>query len=141
VSRSIKSSGYFDVQTFAKIELPIWQSYCLGAGAATQEAAATLAKKNNPWFSNFYSSTKSKASYIKAGGNGAAMRIQPHVWSICAENKTELINDVVQNTLITHGNANALIGSVFHALTLSHALCNGVSQKEFSSLNFPGLLS
>jgi ADP-ribosylglycohydrolase len=31
-SRSIRGDGSFDVETFSKIEIPVWLSYALGAG-------------------------------------------------------------------------------------------------------------
>jgi ADP-ribosylglycohydrolase len=38
VSRSIGPDGYFDVASFASIELPVWYFYALGAGNASQAA-------------------------------------------------------------------------------------------------------
>ena len=43
VSRSIGSHG-FDVETFARIELPVWPSYALGGGRASKAAAKNLGK-------------------------------------------------------------------------------------------------
>src|ERR1700729_2272988 len=43
VCRAIRGDGIFDVEAFAKIELPIWLSYSLGAGKGTKAAAAALA--------------------------------------------------------------------------------------------------
>ncbi len=100
--RSIRSDGFFDIETFAKVELPIWLSYSLGAGRGSKAAAESLKKKQNHWNSNFFESEHS--SYINGGGKGAAMRIQPHVWSASKEKRFDLIlRDVVRNMSVTHG--------------------------------------
>ena len=51
--RAIRASG-FDVEAFAKVELPVWLSYGLGGGRATGVAAANLARANVPWFANTF---------------------------------------------------------------------------------------
>ena len=38
--RAIRGDGKFDVEAFAKVELPVWLSYALGAGRGTKTAAA-----------------------------------------------------------------------------------------------------
>jgi len=120
-SRSIRGDGSFDVETFSKIEIPVWLSYALGAGVSTKLAAQSLKKSQVQWNSNFF---KSKyALYTDSGGNGAAMRIQPHVW--CApqdKGETGVLRDVIRNTVTTHGHARALIGAAFHALVLHKAI-------------------
>ena len=70
--RAIRSEG-FDVEAFAKVELPVWLSYALGGGRATSLAATNLIKRSTPWFANTFK------GWNNSGGNGAAMRIQPHV--------------------------------------------------------------
>lgn len=127
-SRSIRGDGSFDVETFSKIEIPVWLSYALGAGVSTKMAAQSLKKSQVQWNSNFFRSEY--AVYTHSGGNGAAMRIQPHVW--CAPQdkvETGVLRDVVRNTLTTHGHARALVGAAFHALVL---------QKAISTTNIPG---
>ena len=119
--RSISANGIFDIETFSKVELPIWLSYALGAGISSKAGANSLKKNNVEWHSNFYSSDY--AQYINAGGNGAAMRIQPHVWSAHEKKKVELIlKDVIRNTITTHGHCRAIVGAAFHALCLRKAL-------------------
>lgn len=119
-SRSINCDYYFSINAFSKIELPVWSVYSLGAGIGSKIAASSLAKRNVAWFSNFYDG---KSQYINSGGNGAAMRIQPHVWACSSPENPELfISDVVKNSLTTHGHPRAIAGSVFHALTLAHVL-------------------
>ena len=101
-SRSITSNGTFDLHTFSKIEIPVWQSYALGAGIVSKVAANFLSKRNNLWFNNIYKTEK--ADYFEAGGNGACMRIQPHVWSSATPNiPSSFLDDVIKNSLTTHG--------------------------------------
>lgn len=126
-SRAISANGMFDVEAFAKIELPLWNCYALGAGRGTKDAALNLTKKNVRWNSNFYKASKGGRNYIDSGGNGAAMRVQPHVWANLDKNNFSVIaNDVVRNAITTHGHPHAIIGSVFHALCLYEVLKLGI---------------
>jgi ADP-ribosylglycohydrolase len=120
-SRAIRGDGEFDVEVFAKVELPVWLSYALGAGRGSRAAATSLGHQNVNWFSNFFNSEYS--NYIDCGGNGAAMRIQPHIWSakILSEPDTFIL-DVVKNALCTHGHPRGILGAVFHALCLAMTL-------------------
>lgn len=118
-SRAIHGSGEFDVEAFAKVEVPVWLSYALGAGRGTKIAAMSLAKDNINWFSNFYDGASGR--YVSGGGNGAAMRIQPHVWS-ARDNTDSYLQDVLRNAVCTHGHARGILGAVFHAACLSQAL-------------------
>ncbi len=119
--RSIRGDGFFDVETFSKVELPVWLSYSLGAGRGTKAAAEFLRKSGIQWNSNFYESNYAK--YTNGGGNGAAMRIQPHVWCAPREKETaEILRDVVRNTITTHGHSRAIVGAAFHALALRETL-------------------
>lgn len=121
--RSIRGDGFFDVETFSKVELSVWLSYSLGAGRGTKTSAEFLKKSQIQWNTNFYKSDYSE--YINGGGNGAAMRIQPHVW--CAKRQkdsAEILKDVIRNTIITHGHSRAIVGAAFHALTLRETLLN-----------------
>lgn len=115
VARAIRGNGVFDVEAFAKIELPVWRSYSLGAGIGSMAAAENLSKRNVTWFSNFFHTKKQQ--YINAGGNGAAMRIQPHVWSAYTS-VDELLTQVLRDALVTHGHPHGFCGAVFHALCL-----------------------
>ena len=119
VSRSIQGNGFFDVEAFAKIEVTSWQGYCLGAGIGSKAAAANLSKRGVNWFSNFFDS--GRQNYTAAGGNGAAMRIQPHVWS-AKGSRDEMILSVLQDAIVTHGNPHGFCGAVFHALCIWHVL-------------------
>lgn len=119
VSRSIRGNGAFDVETFAKVELPVWPTYALGGGLGTKAAAVSLSKRGTNWFSNFFESKDQK--YVNGGGNGAAMRIQPHVWAT-QNSSDKLVLDVLKDALVTHGHPHGFCGAVFHALTLAHAI-------------------
>jgi len=122
VSRSIRGNGVFDVETFAKIELPVWPTYALGAGLGTKAAALNLSRRGVNWFSNFY--VKGAQSYIQSGGNGAAMRIQPHVWSSKGDDQEMLLN-VFRDAITTHGHPHGFCGAIFHALVLKETLQEG----------------
>ncbi|WP_370557771.1 ADP-ribosylglycohydrolase family protein [Edwardsiella tarda] len=123
VSRAITGDGKFDIESFAKIELTVWLSYALGAGRATKAAATNLMKKDNSWFSNFYNIGNS--NYIYAGGNGTAMRIQPHVWSCKNLENNDYTTSVVKDSLVTHGHLLAVCGAILHANSIKHALITG----------------
>lgn len=119
VSRSIRGDGYFDVETFAKVELPVWPAYALGGGLGTKAAAVNLSRRSVNWFSNFFESSNQK--YVSGGGNGAAMRIQPHVWS-CKRLTDEMMLNVIRDALVTHGHPHGFCGAMFHARCLAHTI-------------------
>lgn len=111
--------GDFDVEAFGKVELPVWLGYALGGGKATA-AAANLAKARTAWFANEFK------GWERSGGNGAAMRIQPHVWAAMAPgDSSTFMLDVVRNAICTHSHPNGLMGAVLHALSLAHAMTHG----------------
>ncbi|SBS62863.1 ADP-ribosylglycohydrolase family protein [Vibrio atlanticus] len=120
-SRAINGAGYFDVEAFAKCELPVWLSYALGAGRGTKVATNNLIKKSVNWYSNFYANKSGK--YVNGGGNGAAMRVQPHVWSApdLSDLETYII-DVIKNSIVTHGHPRAIAGAILHSLSLARVL-------------------
>lgn len=130
VSRSIRGNGDFDVEAFAKVEVPSWQGYCLGAGVGSKAAAVNLSNQNVNWYSNFFDKKgKGGKKYTEAGGNGAAMRIQPHVWSANGS-RDEMIVRVMRDAIVTHGHPHGFCGAVFHALCIWHAL----SEREMPSI-------
>jgi ADP-ribosylglycohydrolase len=119
VGRSIRAHG-FDPETFAKVELPVWTNYALGGGRASKAAAANIVSQSVPWFANFFS------GWPWAGGNGAAMRIQPHIWA--ASTPASIgphIRDIVIDSAVTHGHPRALVGAIYHGLTLGYILQYG----------------
>ena len=117
-SRSIGPDGFFDVESFAKVELPIWLSYSLGAGRGSKAAANSLSDRSINWFSNFYAANG--LEYIHGGGNGAAMRVQPHVWAAqnLADERTILVS-VIRNAVSTHGHIRGIAGAIVHAIALA----------------------
>ncbi|MBB5980569.1 ADP-ribosylglycohydrolase family protein [Kribbella solani] len=125
VARAITPRG-FDVEAFARVELTVWPAYALGGGRASKAAAANLTKVSTPWFGNFFD------GWHAAGGNGAAMRIQPHVWAAARPDRADAhLLEVIADAVTTHGHPRALVGAVFHALCLGHALRHGeVPQPE-----------
>lgn len=118
VCRAIRGNGVFDAEAFARIELTTWQAYALGAGNGTRTAATNLSKRGVNWFSNFFE-TKTQ-SYVNAGGNGAAMRIQPHVWVARSEDGALL--PVLRDALSSHGHTHGFCGAAFHAAALAEIL-------------------
>ena len=94
VSRAIRASGEFDIEAFAKVELPVWLAYSLGGGRGTVAAATNLGRNNVAWFSNFFARNDGP-QYVESGGNGAAMRVQPHVWKSDPSKHEAFIPDVL----------------------------------------------
>ena len=118
-SRAIRPDG-FDVEAFARVELPIWLSYALGGGRSTSAAATRLGKPRSSWFANSFK------GWTESGGNGAAMRVQPHVWAArTPDNPDSFILDVVRNTICTHSHPRGLMGAVLHALCIARAVASG----------------
>lgn len=123
VSRCIRSSGRFDAETFSKIELSVFLSYGLGVGRGTRAAAQALAKRGVRWLTNFYD--ERQARYVEGGGNGAAMRIQPHVWAGNEARSSLYLRDVVADAICTHGHPRGILGASFHAVLLGQSLRAG----------------
>jgi ADP-ribosylglycohydrolase len=119
-SRAIQGTGHFDVEAFAKVELPVWRCYSLGGGRGTKAAAAGLTRQDVNWFSNFFASEDS--AYMQNGGNGAAMRVQPHVWSSQERaNPKSFLGTVIRNAVCTHGHPRGILGAIFHSVCLAAA--------------------
>ncbi len=76
--RAIRGDGKFDVEAFAKVEVSVCVS-ALGADRGSKAAAVSLTRRDTAWTNNFFDNKTVR--YINCGGNGAAMRIQPHVWA------------------------------------------------------------
>ena len=120
-SRAIHSDG-FNVDAFAKVELPTWLSYALGGGKSTSAAASNLGKPRVQWFANTFK------NWTASGGNGAAMRIQPHVWAASTPaDPATFLGDVVRNSVCSHSHPNGLLGATIHALALAKTIVNGHS--------------
>lgn len=120
-SRSIRGDGEFDVESFARVELVAWQAYHLGAGRGSKAAAAAMTRSDARWNQNTFATKE--ARYIDVGGNGAAMRIQPHVWA--ARNLDDpgpVLASVLKDAVCTHGHPVGLLGAAIHALSLMFTL-------------------
>lgn len=116
VARSIIAGDW--ERFFAEKELPFWLRYERGGGGALLKAARSISDKNVLLWQSSY--TK---NYFNAGGNGAAMRILPHV--IAGANTPDLaslMHDVIKNTLITHGHPRAFLGATCYAYALDYLL-------------------
>lgn len=119
--RAIRPDGSFDVDAFAKVELPVFDAYALGAGLSTKSAAHALVSQSVAWFSNFYH--HGRANYVEAGGNGGVMRIQPHVWCEMRPGLSpQSVREIIRNVLCSHGHPRALAGAIFHGFHLSIAI-------------------
>lgn len=123
VSRCIRASGRFDLEAFSKIELPVFLSYELGAGRGTKAAARGLGRRSVRWSSNFYD--ERGARFVEGGGNGAAMRIQPHVWAAREFAPARYLPLCLRDAVATHGHPRGVLGAAFHALSLGSALREG----------------
>lgn len=118
-SRSIRAGGEFDVEAFAKVELPTFLNYALGAGKGTRGAATNLGRAGVTWCTNFFAG--SSGQYIQGGGNGAAMRVQPHVWA-ATPGSDQWLAPALRNAITTHGHPRGFLGAVLHAGVLSGVL-------------------
>lgn len=103
---------------FANKELPFWLNYERGGGGALLRAAKCYKKKGlPPWKANI------SKQYFNAGGNGATMRILPHVITFAdCSNTGDLINDIIKDTLITHGHPRAFLGATCYGFLLYYLL-------------------
>ena len=128
-SRAISDHG-FDVEAFARVELSVWPSYALGGGRASKAAASGMSRVETTWSSNFYS------GWTESGGNGVAMRIQPHVYAARDLDSMSYLDEVIMNGVVSHGHPRALVGAVLHAAGLGHALATGKvpAQRDWSRL-------
>jgi ADP-ribosylglycohydrolase len=116
VGRCVRASGRFDAEAFSKIELPVFSAYEFGSGRGTKAAARALRRRSTRWFANFFDTDG--ARYIDCGGNGAAMRVQPHVWAAADGPPTDYLGPVLRDAVCTHGHPRGLLGAAMHAVTL-----------------------
>lgn len=123
VGRCIRSGDGFDVEAFSKIELPVFLSYQLGAGRGTRAAAQALGRRGARWYSAFFD--RASTRYVDGGGNGAAMRVQPHVWASPTAKPETYLPRVLRDTIATHGHPRAIVGAALHALSLGSTLHRG----------------
>lgn len=126
VARSIITGNW--ESTFTKNEMPFWLDYERGGGRALKGAAIMLKNGEMPW------TTKNSRNYFSAGGNGATMRILPHVIARANKYKVEdIIGEVIKNSIYTHGHPRAILGATCYAYAL-HWLLKKESVLEFGEL-------
>lgn len=112
--------GQFDVEAFAHVELTAWLAYALGGGKGTKAAATRMMGANSLWYAGHAD------GWTKTGGNGAAMRIQPHVWaSNVVAARGPWLSGLLADATVTHAHPRALLGAVFHAYALSLTVAFG----------------
>lgn len=113
VARSIIAGNW--EKHFSEKELPFWLDYQRGGGRALLKAARTYQDGQRMWQSKY------AESYYSAGGNGAAMRILPHVVSN-STGISGLIEDVFKDAIITHGHPRAVLGAMCYAYALYYLM-------------------
>jgi ADP-ribosylglycohydrolase len=123
VGRCLRAAGRFDAEAFSKVELPVFLAYGLGVGRGTREAARGLGRRSTRWFSNFFDTKASR--YLDGGGNGAAMRIQPHVWASPSPRPDAYLRTVLRDAVCTHGHTRGILGAALHAVSLGTTLHEG----------------
>jgi len=117
--RAIGPNG-FDVDAFARVELPVWSAYALGGGRASKSAAQAMSKANAVWYANEY------PGWRESGGNGAVMRVQPHAWAEAAPDRPgPWMADVIANAVCSHAHPRALLASAIHCYGLGRVLTTG----------------
>ena len=119
-ARAIGPDG-FDMEAFAKVELPVWLSYGLGGGRSTAAAATNLSKAGTPWFANRF------RGWALSGGNGTAMRIQPHAWAAASLSEIDgILLEVIRNSVCTHSHPTGMMGAALHSLALARSMASGL---------------
>lgn len=115
VARSIITGDW--ERFLAEKELPFWLRYERGGGGALLKASKVLKRGYRPWQSDY------ARDYFNAGGNGAAMRILPHIIASAKNsNVKELMLEVAKDTRITHGHPRAFLGATCYAYALDYLL-------------------
>jgi ADP-ribosylglycohydrolase len=115
VARSILS-GKSWVTHLSMVELPFWLGYERGGGGALKRAAELWKKKVAPWRAN----SPGLNRYFDAGGNGAAMRVLPHVIAGLHGEFAELAREVAHDAILTHGHPRAILGALCYAYALMY---------------------
>lgn len=105
---------------FSGVELPLWTVYEKGGGGATIRAARSWLKGVQPW----QGAPSDAGKYFNAGGNGAAMRIAPHVLVNGQEPFPRVARDIAVDSVITHGHPQAIVGALSYGYALWFALRN-----------------
>ncbi|WP_191969535.1 ADP-ribosylglycohydrolase family protein [Neorhizobium galegae] len=114
---------------FSRVELPLWTIYEKGGGGATIRAAKSWLKGVAPWRGPATDVEK----YFNAGGNGAAMRIAPHVLVSVDQPFDVAAKSIVVDSVITHGHPQGIVGALSYGYALWIALRNN-STLEYGQL-------
>lgn len=115
VSRSLISGDWECF--FSEKELPYWLEYERGGGSSVKKAAKMLKTNKLPWNAETY------CEYFNAGGNGAVMRILPHVIVDSKSPDTKsLMRNVIRDSIYTHGHPRAILGATCYAYILQQLL-------------------
>ncbi|HET9592099.1 MAG TPA: ADP-ribosylglycohydrolase family protein [Solirubrobacterales bacterium] len=113
-------------------ELPLWLLYERGGGGATKRAAQAWNRGLPPWSEENKPSDLNR--YWRAGGNGVAMRVLPHVLVGDPDAFGGIAAHIVADGICTHGHPRALIGALAHSYALWLAL------KQKGTLGFGELI-
>ncbi|WFT88447.1 ADP-ribosylglycohydrolase family protein [Rhizobium leguminosarum] len=105
---------------FSQVELPFWTLYERGGGGATIRAAKSWLKRTQPWLG----APGEVENYFKAGGNGGAMRIAPHVLMDIDQPFSVTAKNIVIDCVVTHGHPQAIVGALAYGFALWFALRN-----------------
>lgn len=108
---------------FTRMELPAWPVYQRGGGRAVLRASNVWARNSVPWRSGGATTDAAVREYQKAGANGVAMRIAPHViWGVALSQEVgETLRQVFLDGITTHGHPRALVGAMTYAASLDFA--------------------
>lgn len=117
-ARSLQYRNWYS--HFVRTELPAWIMYERGGGGATKRAAESWSHGRPPWKLD-KAKSEGVIRYFKAGGNGVAMRILPHVF-YCKGNLEELSRQVFLNGIATHGHPRAILSAIVYAWALHYLL-------------------
>lgn len=129
VSRSLLSGSDW-AEYFTKHELPFWKHYERGGGSAVLRAAEQWSKGRKPW------EDRNARAYYCAGGNGAAMRILPHVIKNFLSGDFKIIyREIVKDSMLTHGHPRAILGALCYAYA-AYYLLSKTNTLTYSELIF-----
>nr|WP_274598944.1 ADP-ribosylglycohydrolase family protein [Streptomyces albus] len=114
VARARLTAGDDWLAWLQRVEWPFLLDYERGAGASVKRACRAWEKHASAWGKRADDQTK----FFRAGANGAAMRIAPHVIVHHEGFFGDLATDVVHDAATTHGHPRALLGALVHAYAL-----------------------
>lgn len=119
VARSVRRGDAWR-EHLTQFELAAWPLYEMGGGGAVKSAAQGWAKGEAPWERK---RDADRHRYFRAGANGVAMRILPHVIHGAGDNRFDAISErIVADGLTTHGHPRALVGALSAGYAMWSAL-------------------